>query len=69
MRRFLANNEYVDFDAESIQAAAFKLFSDGMGEIEKAKAAFELVRDEIPHSFDCIVRVITARASDVLKHR
>ena len=69
MHRFLANDEYVDFDAERIQAAAFELFSDGMGEIEKARAAFEFVRDEIPHSFDCNAQVITARASDVLKHR
>ena len=69
MRRFLANDEYVDFDAESIQAAVFKLFSGGMGEIEKARATFEFVRDEIPHSFDCNAQVITARASDVLKHR
>ena len=40
-----------------------------MSDIEKARIAFEFVRDEIPHSFDCDATVITARASDALKHR
>ena len=69
MDRFLAASEYVDFDADNIQAIASELFSDDMSDIEKAKAAFEFVRDEIPHSFDCSASVITARASDALQHR
>lgn len=31
--------------------------------------AYEFVRDEIPHSFDCNARIITARASDVLLYQ
>ena len=69
MDEFLAVSEYVDFDAGNIQVKASELFSDGMSDIEKARIAFEFVRDEIPHSFDCSATVITARASDVLKHR
>ncbi|HEY5556236.1 transglutaminase domain-containing protein [Acetobacterium sp.] len=40
-----------------------------MSEVEKAKVAYHFVRDEIPHSFDCNARVITASASDVLIHQ
>ena len=40
-----------------------------MSDVEKARVAFEFVRDEISHSFDCGATVITARASDALKHR
>ena len=69
MDNFLAASEYIDFDADNIQALASELLSDGMSDIEKSRVAFEFVRDEIPHSFDCGATVITARASDVLKHR
>ena len=69
MNRFLAATRYIDFNADNIQAKTYELFSDGMSDIEKAKVAFEFVRDEIPHSFDCGATAITARASDVLKHR
>ena len=69
MNRFLAATRYIDFNADNIQAKTYELFSDGMSDIEKARIAFEFVRDEIPHSFDCSATVITAKASDVLKHR
>ena len=69
MDRFLAASEYVDSDADNIQTIASELFSEDMSDVEKARVAFEFVRDEIPHSFDCSATVITARASDVLEHR
>ena len=69
MDKFLAASRYIDFDADNIQAKIYELFSDSMSSIDKARVAFEFVRDEIPHSFDCDATVITARASDVLKHR
>ncbi len=69
MDRFLASSKYVDFNTSNIKVKASELFSDGMSDIEKARIAFEFVRDEIPHSFDCDATVITARASDALKHR
>ncbi len=68
MKRFLEENTYVDYHAQIIRKKAVELFSDGMDEIEKAKAAYEFVRDKIPHSFDCDAKVITAKASDVLKY-
>ena len=69
MDRFLTASRYIDFGADNIQAKTNELFSDSMSNIDKARIAFEFVRDEIPHSFDCGATVITARASDVLKHR
>ena len=33
MDRFLAASEYVDFDADNIQAITSELFSDGMSDI------------------------------------
>lgn len=69
MKAFLQENEYIDYNSEIIQKKIMELFSSDMDEIEKAKIAYEFVRDEIPHSFDCNAKIITARASDVLKHK
>lgn len=69
MKRFLEENTYVDYHAQIIRKKAVELFSDGMDEIEKVKVAYEFVRDQVPHSFDCDAKVITVKASDVLKYR
>lgn len=68
-KAFLQKSEYVDFDAANIQSKIAELFSANMSDTEKAKVAFNFVRDEIPHSFDCNAKVITAKASDVLKNK
>ncbi|MBR2490404.1 MAG: transglutaminase domain-containing protein [Ruminiclostridium sp.] len=68
MERFLIADQYVDFQHETIQALCGELFSPGMDSVERARTAYLYVRDHIPHSFDCQAQVITARASDVLKH-
>jgi len=68
MERFLIADQYVDFQHETIQALCGELFSPGMDSTEKTRTAYLFVRDQIPHSFDCQAQVITARASDVLKH-
>lgn len=67
MKKFLEETKYVDFNSENIQSKVAELFSVGMTEVEKAKIAYEFVRDKIPHSFDCNAKIITAKASDVLK--
>lgn len=69
MTEFLENSKYVDYFDESIQTLAKKLFSDLHNDVEKAKAAFEFVRDNIPHSFDIKAEVVTVKASDVLKYK
>lgn len=66
---FLSESEYVDFLSPVIREKADELFYGIRGDAEKAEAAFEYVRDEIPHSFDIEATIITARASDVLMHK
>lgn len=69
MQRFLQATEYIDYNSEIIQNKAMELFNDNMSNVEKARIAYEFVRDEIPHSFDCNAKIITAKASDVLKYK
>lgn len=63
---FLRENKYIDFSEDIIQQKAKILFANSENNINKAKIAYEYVRDEIPHSFDINAKVITAKASDVL---
>lgn len=69
MEAFLQSDKYIDYNSEAIGCKASELFSADMTDTQKAKVAYEFVRDEIPHSFDCNAEVITAKASDVLKHK
>ena len=68
MHKFLQESHYVDFSAPLITEKARAIFSDTADDIEKARVAYEFVRDNIPHSFDCNATIITAKASDVLLH-
>ena len=65
---FLLESPYVDFSAGNIQAKAADLFNGILDGTQKARIAYAFVRDKIPHSFDIGAAVITAKASDVLKH-
>lgn len=69
MQKFLQATEYIDYNSEIIQNKAMELFNENMSNAEKARIAYEFVRDEIPHSFDCNAKIITAKASEVLKHK
>ncbi|MDR1308357.1 MAG: hypothetical protein LBL95_00365, partial [Deltaproteobacteria bacterium] len=51
MRHFLQESRHIDFSAPIVAGKAHMLFSGISGDIEKARVAFEFVRDEIPHSF------------------
>ncbi len=64
---FLAPGEFVDFDCPAVAQKAAALAQGLFSDIEKARAAYRFVRDEIPHSFDIGADRITARASDVLE--
>lgn len=66
---FLQEHEYIDFSSTLIIEKAKQLFNQINTDVEKAKIAFEFVRDEIPHSFDIEAKIITAKASDVLKYQ
>ena len=68
-KAFLVEEKYVDFSAENIQRKAAELFNGICDNTQKVRIAYEFVRDEIPHSFDKDTAIITAKASDVLKHK
>lgn len=69
MDAFLSESKYVDYETGAIELCASQLFEPDMSDIEKARIAYEFVRDEIPHSFDCKATTITAKASDVLQEK
>lgn len=69
MDQFQKDSSYIDFHSEIIQEKIRELFSSTMSDIEKTKTAYEYVRDEILHSFDCNAAIITAKASDVLRYK
>lgn len=59
----------VNYSHPLIQDKAKELFHFSQSEIEKAKIAFEYVRDEIAHSYDILGKQVTCIASDVLKYK
>ncbi|MCL1984639.1 MAG: transglutaminase-like domain-containing protein [Methanomassiliicoccaceae archaeon] len=69
MNMFIADDGYVDHSDPAIVKTAGELFSGLTTDTEKARAAFEYVRDEISHSIDVNANVVTAKASDVLRYR
>jgi len=65
---FLRETQYVDLSAPIIQAKADELFDDITDDLQKVRIAYEFVQNKIPHSFDIDAKIITAKASDVLKY-
>ena len=66
---FLCENEYIDYSSENIIKLSKELFTEKYSVYDKAKIAFEFVRDEIPHSCDIKTEIITSKASSVLRYR
>ncbi|WP_160723688.1 transglutaminase-like domain-containing protein [Bacillus sp. USDA818B3_A] len=56
----------VNFSNPIIKKKADELFNPSQTEIEKARIAFEFVRDEIAHSWDIQSKRVTCNASEVL---
>lgn len=63
---YLQELNEVDFSNPFIKAKTSKLFKPSQTEIDKAKIAFEYVRDEISHSWDIQSEIVTCKASEVL---
>ncbi|MGW7365763.1 transglutaminase domain-containing protein [Streptomyces sp. NPDC054841] len=63
---YLAADEVIDHDHPLVRDTAARLRADAPGAYAYAKAAFEFVRDTIPHSYDSGDLRVTWRASDVL---
>ena len=66
---FLQETSYIDYSSPIVRDQAKALFKSVNSELEKVRIAFEFVRDEISHSLDVNAPVVTAKASDVLKHK
>jgi len=69
MKKYLAENEIVNFSHPEIQKLAKELSKDKSSDYEIAKSCFEYVRDNIRHTGDHKDMVTTYRASDVLKYK
>lgn len=69
INKFLEESKYVDYTSKNIILKSRELFKGVDNGVEKARIAYEFVRDEINHSFDIKnPRAITSKASDVLKY-
>jgi transglutaminase-like putative cysteine protease len=66
---YLKELDVVNFSHPFIQNKIHELFHEGQSEIEKAKIAFEFVRDEISHSWDIQSTRVTCKASEVLYYK
>ena len=66
---YLARSEIIDFDDTLVQQKANQLKQHANNEHELIVSSFEFVRDDIRHSNDYGLDVITCSASDVLKQR
>ena len=67
--RFLRSTPVVDWDHPAVQTAARDLAHDRMSATDVARASFEWVRDEIRHTSDHKLDVVTCAASEVLQER
>lgn len=68
MNRYLEHSTYIDWQHPSISTLAKQLRASANHELATAKNCFDYVRDEIRHSVDYKVDIITCKASDVLAH-
>jgi transglutaminase-like putative cysteine protease len=66
---YLLELNEVDYSNPIIKAKVEELFNPSQTEIEKARVAFEFVRDEISHSWDIQGKRVTCKASEVLAYK
>lgn len=66
-REYLDSTEFMDWKNPIVMEKAEELFKDCKNDREKVKAAFDFVRDKIPHSGDIQSHKITHTASEALK--
>lgn len=67
LNNYLLESEYINYSNEQIQRLIKSFDQDT--EIDRIKAIFEYVRDEIDHSIDIKSKEITRRASEVLEKK
>lgn len=68
LKDYLIEIKEVNYSNPIVAAKAGELFNPSQTEMEKAKVAFEFVRDEISHSWDIQSKRVTCDASEVLAY-
>lgn len=66
---YLIETNAINYSHPQIKERLIKLFQPTQTEIEKVKAAYEFVRDDISHSWDIQGSRVTFKASDVLFYK
>lgn len=66
---YLLELNEVNYFHQLIKEKVKELFTPSQTEIEKAKVAFEFVRDEISHTWDIQSKRVTCNASEVLEFK
>lgn len=66
---YLAADEAIDHEHPLVRKTAARLTADAANSYDYARAAYEFVRDAVPHSQDSGDPRVTWRASDVLEQR
>jgi transglutaminase-like putative cysteine protease len=66
---YLLELNEINYSNPLIKSKVDELFNPSQTEIEKAKVAYEFVRDEISHSWDIQGNRVTCNASDVLAYK
>lgn len=66
LSEYLTELNTVDYSNSKLQEKASELFNASQTDIEKARIAFQYVRDEIDHSWDIQSTQVTCNASKVL---
>ncbi|MFT5811999.1 MAG: transglutaminase-like putative cysteine protease [Rubritalea sp.] len=69
MNHYLESTEYIDWNTADILAKAKALDNGSTYSIEITRQCFTFVRDEIKHSNDYKLNLVTYKASDALEHR
>mgnify|MGYP000483556472 CR=1 FL=1 len=68
MKYYLESSDIINFEDNNIQKIATELVSGLKDEISIINKVYKFVRDKIHHSIDINGRVVTCKASEVLKY-
>lgn len=69
MDQYLESTDVIDWQSPEILSLARSLAAEHTSEVDLAKATFEWVRDNVPHTMDVLRGPVTCTASEVLRHR
>ena len=67
--QYLILTECIDYNHPLVQEKVVELKKKAESKLDYTKRAYELVRDEIPHSWDIKAEVVSRKASDVIMNK